>query len=141
MGMQPKKDKLRQEMEAGDTNAVARKRDHIELAFQSQINEGLLDKRFYYEPLLAGHPKHGSYPSFQFLGKTMRVPLWVSSMTGGTQLAHTINHNLARACREFGMGMGLGSCRSLLYTDDTLADFNVRKIIGDDLPLFANYCP
>ena len=138
MRMQPKKEKFRREMEAGDANAVARKRDHIELAFQSQITEGVLDKRFYYEPLLAGHPKGETYPHISFLGKTMRVPIWVSSMTGGTQLANTINHNLARACHEFGMGMGLGSCRSLLYTDDTLADFNVRTIIGDDLPLFAN---
>ena len=36
------------------------------------------------------------------------------------------------------MGMGLGSCRTLLYTNDTLEDFNVRHLIGDDLPLFAN---
>ncbi len=138
MGMQTKDESLLRDMEANDTNAVARKRDHIELAFQSQIANGTLDQRFYYEPLMAGHPQRGSYPSFEFLGKTMRVPMWVSSMTGGTQLARTINHNLARACRDFGMGMGLGSCRSLLYTNDTLADFDVRKIIGDDLPLFAN---
>ena len=68
----------------------------------------------------------------------MRIPLWVSSMTGGTQLARTINHNLARACRDFGMGMGLGSCRSLLFSDETLPDFDVRPLIGDDLPLYAN---
>lgn len=138
MGMQPTDQKLRKEMEARDSNAVARKRDHIELAFQSQIANGTLDQRFYYEPLLSGHPKQGSLPAFDFLGKTMSAPIWVSSMTGGTALAHTINHNLARACREFGMGMGLGSCRSLLYTNETLDDFNVRKLIGDDLPLFAN---
>jgi len=138
MDIQRKGETLLRDMEANDANAVARKRDHIELAFRSQIANGMLDQRFYYEPLMAGHPKRGSYPSFQFLGKTMRVPLWVSSMTGGTQLARTINHNLARACRDFGMGMGLGSCRSLLYTNDTLADFGVRKIIGDDLPLYAN---
>ncbi len=138
MGMQPTDKQLREELEAKDMNAVARKRDHIELAFQSQIANGTLDERFYYEPLLSGHPKRGSLSEFEFLGKTMRVPMWVSSMTGGTQLAHTINHNLAKACREFGMGMGLGSCRSLLYTDDTLEDFSVRRLIGDDLPLYAN---
>ena len=138
MGMQSKEEKLLRDMEADDANAVARKRDHIELAFRSQIADGTLDNRFYYEPLLAGHPERGAYPEFDFLGKQMRAPVWVSSMTGGTQLAHTINHNLARACRDFGMGMGLGSCRSLLYTNETLPDFNVRSIIGDDLPLYAN---
>jgi isopentenyl-diphosphate delta-isomerase len=121
-----------------DPTAVERKRDHIELAFRSQVAAAQLDDRFAYEPLLASHPQAGSLAPFSFLGKTLRAPLWVSSMTGGTALAKTINHNLARACRDFGMGMGLGSCRSLLYSDDTLSDFAVRGIMGDGLPLYAN---
>jgi isopentenyl-diphosphate delta-isomerase len=119
-----------------DPNAAGRKRDHIELAFRSQVAQ--LDDRFSYEPLLSAHPLPGSWPSFEFLGKTFRVPLWVSSMTGGTEWAGTINRNLARACGEFGFGMGLGSCRSLLDGDETLPDFDVRGLMGDDVPLFAN---
>lgn len=121
-----------------DPTAAARKRDHIDMAFRSQVLHGELDGRFHYEPLLSAHPQPGSLPPFPFLGKTLRTPLWVSSMTGGTDWAHTINHNLARACAEFGMGMGLGSCRSLLFSDDTLEDFAVRHLIGGDLPLYAN---
>lgn len=121
-----------------DPNAANRKRDHIELAFQSQVDRGGLDGRFEYEPMLAGHPKAGSLPTFFFLNKKMNAPLWVSSMTGGTQMAHTINHNLAKACKDFGMGMGLGSCRALLESDETLPDFDVRPLLGDDLPLYAN---
>ena len=59
-------------------------------------------------------------------------------MTGGTALAKTINTNLARACNEFGMGMGLGSCRMLLENEAHFADFDMRDIIGDDLPFYAN---
>ncbi|MBK7869696.1 MAG: type 2 isopentenyl-diphosphate Delta-isomerase [Saprospiraceae bacterium] len=121
-----------------DPTAAERKRDHIELAFRSQIERGELDRRFYYEPLLSAHPQRGSLKNFLFLGKTMRVPMWVSSMTGGTEWAYTINHNLARACKDFGMGMGLGSCRVLLTSDETLPDFDVRSDIGDELPLYAN---
>lgn len=121
-----------------DPTASSRKRDHIDLAFNSQVGATSLDERFFYEPLLSGHPREGSWPPFLFLGKQMKAPVWVSSMTGGTELAHTINHNLARACGEFGMGMGLGSCRSLLYSDETLKDFDVRHLIGYDYPLFAN---
>lgn len=121
-----------------DPTAASRKQDHIEMAFESQVYKQELDSRFYYEPLLSAHPEKSSWPAFRFLDKTMKVPLWVSSMTGGTALANTINHNLARACGEFGMGMGLGSCRALLFSDEYLPDFAVRKWIGDDYPLYAN---
>ncbi len=121
-----------------DTNAPERKKDHIELAFQSQVEAGDLDSRFYYEPLLSAHPKRDSLALIPFLGKTLKAPLWVSSMTGGTGKAAFINDNLARACRDFGMGMGLGSCRSLLHSNEHFKDFDVRDRIGFDLPLFAN---
>ena len=125
------------EIEQQDPTAEERKKDHIDLAFKSQTLISDIDSRFYYEPILQGHPTENSIPSVHLLGKTFGVPIWVSSMTGGTALAKTINYNLAKACNHFGMGMGLGSCRSLLYSDEKLEDFNVRKIIGDK-PLYAN---
>ena len=121
-----------------DPTAASRKKDHIELAFRSRVASGELDQRFNYEPMLAAHPAPGSLPAVPFLGKLLRTPVWVSSMTGGTALAGKINHHLARACGEFGMGMGLGSCRQLLHSDEYLADFDVRNIMGPDVPLYAN---
>lgn len=119
-----------------DPTAVQRKKDHIELAFKSQVNE--IDERFNYEPLISGLQGDASkWGSFDFLRKRMKNPIWVSSMTGGTEWAATINANLARAVKEFGLGMGLGSCRSLLYDDTHFKDFNVRPVIGDQ-PFYAN---
>ena len=118
-----------------DPNASGRKKDHIELAFASQVDMRT-DPRFYYEPLLAAHPEH--LDGKLFLGKMMRAPIWISSMTGGTELAGTINRNLAQACAEFGLGMGLGSCRMLLHSNEYFEDFNLRPIIGDELPFYAN---
>jgi len=59
-------------------------------------------------------------------------------MTGGAAHAKTINLNLAKACNEFGMGMGLGSCRILLEDEKYFPDFDMRDVIGDDLPFYAN---
>jgi len=59
-------------------------------------------------------------------------------MTGGVGNAKTINQNLARACGEFGLGMGLGSCRSLLNSDEYYDDFNLRELISNDYPFYAN---
>jgi isopentenyl-diphosphate Delta-isomerase len=114
-----------------------RKKDHIALALESQSSRFESDGRFYYEPLLSAHPDKPAMDA-DFFGKKVHVPIWVSSMTGGTQKALAINRNLATACRKFGMGMGLGSCRSLLYEKTRLDDFNMREIIGDELPLFSN---
>lgn len=113
-----------------------RKKDHIELAFESQVHRQDSD-RFYYEPLLSGHPRDQDL-STNFLRKELKAPIWVSSMTGGTQHARSINYNLAKVCNEYGLGFGLGSCRSLLYDNTYLQDFDVRNIIGDSLPLYAN---
>ncbi len=121
-----------------DPTAASRKEDHIELAFRSQVDAMALDGRFYYEPLLAAHPVPGSLPAVAFGEKQMKAPLWVSSMTGGTEKAYTINQNLARACNEFGLGMGLGSCRPLLSGRERLKDFDIRPITGDEVPLYAN---
>lgn len=114
-----------------------RKKDHIDLAFRSKTGHELQDKRFSYEPMLTTHPSASDTLDYFFLGKQMKFPIWVSSMTGGTGIARDINRNLARACKDFGLGMGLGSCRKLLDSDQYLEDFAVRPYIGDQ-PLYAN---
>lgn len=137
MSERPTNTKLSAE-EIADPTAASRKEDHIELAFRSQVDGMRLDHRFFYEPLLAPHPLPGSLPPIKFGDKNMLAPLWVSSMTGGTEKAYVINQNLAQACAEFGLGMGLGSCRPLLYGQERLRDFDIRPVTGDEVPLFAN---
>lgn len=114
-----------------------RKKDHINQAARARVEKNDADKRFNYEPLLAAHPV-GEPTPFSFAGKTMRLPLWISSMTGGTPQAGVINRNLARACNEFGLGMGLGSCRTLLDDKQHLEDFDLRHMVGKESPFYAN---
>lgn len=114
-----------------------RKKDHLDLAKSSRLSPDQVDSRFYYEPLLSGHPGDDT-EDLEFLGKKIGYPLWISSMTGGTREAYRINSNLAKACNEFRLAMGLGSCRPLLESRDRIQDFDFRSIIGDDLPFYAN---
>jgi isopentenyl-diphosphate Delta-isomerase len=72
-----------------------------------------------------------------FLGKRLRAPLLVSSMTGGTERAEAINHRLAEAAQERGLGMGLGSMRAALEDARLVGSFQVRRAAPDIL-LLAN---
>ena len=120
------------------TGATDRKADHIELTLRSQVEAAYSDGRFYYEPMFSSHPDPEADMALNFAGGRLKFPLWVSSMTGGTELAGKINANLARMCGEFGFGMGLGSCRVLLKSRERFADFDVRDLMGSDSPLYAN---
>lgn len=121
-----------------DSMQETRKRDHIELTQKAQTERSEVDSRFYFEPMLSAHPDSDIDVSTNFLGKKMAAPFWISSMTGGVGEARHINQNLARVCREFSLGMGLGSCRALLESDKYFEDFNLRPILGAELPFFAN---
>lgn len=73
----------------------------------------------------------------QFLGAGLRAPVLVGAMTGGAELARTINRNLAEAAQKLGIGMMLGSQRIML--DDSpsstaaAASFEVRELAPDVL--------
>lgn len=112
-----------------------RKVDHIELAFKSQADE---QRNFglFYEPMLSSMEEEVSLKT-EIAGKELEAPLWISSMTGGAGVARDINKNLAIAAGKTGIGMGLGSCRPLLYSDDRLEDFALREYVQQSV-LFAN---
>ncbi len=116
---------------------AGRKGDHIELAEKARTQSSAIDSRFNYEPLFFSHPKFEDTWKTKFLGFNFDYPFWVSSMTGGTDHAKVINENLAKLCGEFKLGMGLGSCRSLLDGKNRLNEFAVKKFMGAQ-PLFAN---
>jgi len=118
-----------------DPTAASRKEDHIKLAFDSATSAQ--DSRFFYEPILNGHPDEKKDFSVTIAGKKMLFPIWISSMTGGTERAAKINKNLAKACEKYGLGMGLGSCRQLLNDDKRFLDFDIRSLMPN-APMFAN---
>jgi len=72
-----------------------------------------------------------------FLGKSLRSPLLISSMTGGTEQARQINYRLAAAAQHYGIAMGVGSQRVAVENPDVVSTFDVRAIAPDIL-LLAN---
>ena len=72
-----------------------------------------------------------------FLGKTLRAPLLISSMTGGTEQAQIINQRLAQVAQTYGLAMGVGSQRVAIEKPEVMPTFAMRKFAPDIL-LFAN---
>lgn len=73
----------------------------------------------------------------QFLGYSLQSPILISSMTGGTELAKSINHRLARVAQHYGLAMGVGSQRIALEKPDLNSTFAVRSQ-APDIFLMAN---
>ena len=74
--------------------------------------------------------------SCRLFGKKLAFPLIVTAITGGYSKAEKINRNLAEACQELQIGMGVGSERAAVengadasYT--ILKDYDVPLMIGN----------
>lgn len=70
-------------------------------------------------------------------GRRLKVPILISSMTGGAPRAQEINRNLATAAQELGLAMGVGSQRAALQNPELEVTYQVREF-APDIPLFAN---
>lgn len=72
-----------------------------------------------------------------FLGVPLAAPVLIGAMTGGAELARTINRNLAEAAQKLGVGMMLGSQRIMLGDHQTAraaaVSFDVRDLAPDAL--------
>jgi len=72
-----------------------------------------------------------------FLGKPLKAPILISSMTGGTDEGLGININLAEAAQARGIALALGSGRPGLESDKAARTFNLRKW-APAIPIYAN---
>ncbi len=64
-----------------------------------------------------------------FLGKKLKLPILISSMTGGHPDTKKINENLARGAAEAGIAMGVGSERAAI----------LNKKMGDSYSVVTEY--
>ncbi len=125
--------------DAQDPALRDRKAEHIRLALESRMQtdaSAFDDYRFGHEAL----PEldfDAIDLSTEFLGRTLRAPLLISCMTGGTEIAARINRNLALAAEATGVAVGVGSQRKALEDPDKADSFRVRDL-APSVPLLAN---
>jgi len=123
------------------TNATeARKSRHLDICLEEDVASSL-DSGFERIRL-----RHEALPecaledvdtTVSFLGWKLRVPLMISSMTGGTARARSINHNLAVAAQEAGVALALGSQRAALEDESLISTYSVRDV-APRVTLIAN---
>jgi isopentenyl-diphosphate delta-isomerase len=117
-----------------------RKADHIKINLEqdvrSALTSGLEKYRFTHEALPELDLKRID-TTLNLFGKKLNSPILISSMTGGTEAAKTINMRLAEAAQECGIAMGVGSQRAAIEHPEQAETFQVRKVAPDIL-LFAN---
>jgi isopentenyl-diphosphate Delta-isomerase len=76
--------------------------------------------------------------SVDFLGKRLRAPLIVDSMTGGAPKAERINGILAEVAEEMGFAMGLGSQRAGLLSPAMAGTYSIARKKAPSAFIFAN---
>lgn len=118
-----------------------RKADHIRINLEEDVafkklTSGL-EKYFFMHRALPELNLDNIDTTVKLLGKTLKTPLLISSMTGGTGEARQINRLLAAAAQETGMAMGLGSQRAAIEDKSLAKTYQVRDVAPDIL-LFAN---
>ena len=118
-----------------------RKSDHININLEQDVDfkrtaTGLENYHFLHQALPDLNLNDVDTAVVLF-GKTLKFPLLISSMTGGTERALLINRTLAEAAELSGIAMGVGSQRAALENSDLADSFSVRSV-APSIPLFAN---
>lgn len=115
-----------------------RKDDHIRIALEHEVTTDYYfwdDVRLIHEALPeVDYDKIDT--SSKVLGKKLDFPFIVTAITGGSENAKKINENIAKACSELGVGMGLGSQRAALEKEEKksyslVKDYDIPLVIGN----------
>jgi isopentenyl-diphosphate delta-isomerase len=117
-----------------------RKSDHIQINLEQDVRSGLttgLENYRFRHKALPEMDLDAVKLDTSIFGKKISAPLFISSMTGGTEKAGQINRILAAAAQETGIPMGVGSQRVALENPEVAESFAVRDTAPDIL-LFAN---
>jgi len=118
----------------------SRKSEHIRINLSEDVDSALstgLEKIHFIHRALPELDFDQIDLSTNLFNKGLKVPILISSMTGGTPEAANINRTLAEAAQTTGIAMGLGSQRTAIENPELADTYNVRSVAPGIL-LFAN---
>ncbi len=76
--------------------------------------------------------------SVNFLGHTLRYPIFISSLTGGHPDVTSINRNLSRAAEHYGLALGVGSQRAGIVNPGVSSSYAITRQYAPNTFLIAN---
>ena len=123
------------------TDITARKDQHLDVILSGRARHGLdsgfADIRFVHEAL--PDLDHGKIDlGVDFLGRRLKAPLLISSMTGGPARAEAINARLAEAAQQLGIALAVGSQRAALESGGAPGLDMALRLKAPDTPILAN---
>jgi isopentenyl-diphosphate delta-isomerase, type 2 len=115
-----------------------RKADHIKICLEERIAPGYCywdDIKFIHNALPEVNADDIDM-TVNIFGKKLDFPLMVTAITGGFSGAKKINENIAKACSELNIGMGVGSERAGVAGVDpesysVIKDYDIPLVVGN----------
>jgi len=115
-----------------------RKADHIKICLEERIAPGYCywdDIKFIHNALPEVNADDIDM-TVNIFGKKLDFPLMVTAITGGFSGAKKINENIAKACSELNIGMGVGSERAGVAGVDpesysVIKDHDIPLVVGN----------
>lgn len=119
-----------------------RKAQHLEIcsnesAYQVEGGSTMLDEVRFVHRALPEVDESEIDLTTTFLGRTISMPVFISSMTGGSAEGYRVNKILAEIAQDAGVPVGMGSIRILYRKPDVIDHFRLRNL-APDVPVFAN---
>ena len=124
------------------SSTPSRKREHVDIALHEDV--GFRTKTNGFEHW---EYEHNALPELNvseidtrtdFLGRSLSFPLMITGMTGGYEEATSINRELALACEELRIALGLGSQRQALENGDYHESYATARRHAPHIPIVAN---
>ena len=119
-----------------------RKKDGIEIPLQKDVQSKTASTHLENVRLVHNALPELDYDdidlSTTFLRRRFSAPLIIDSMTGGTDEATLINGRLGELAEKYGLGMGLGSQRAGLKSEELASTYSVARKNAPNAFLIAN---